>query len=889
MTPGSFRRLFRIPSRPSHAAAEVDEELRFHLESRTADLVRQGSTEADARARALQEFGDLPSTTRALRSSRRRLMTRRARADWRGDLLLDTRIAWRGLIHRPGLALALLLILGLASGACGAIFTVVRAAFFQAMPYPDAARLVHLRESTADGGSSEASWPDFLDWRAQAAESFTALEVWDETNLFVSEGSGLAMNRGARVSAGFFDLLRIRLAMGRGFLPGEDRPGGTDLVILSDTYWRQHFGADPAILDRGLTINGRPHRVVGVLPPGFHFAPAGDAALWLPLDRGAEPRSERFNHWVNVVGRLADGATLTSARAGLGLVMQRLAAAWPETNRGRGIIVVPLGEVITGDLRPVLFALSLTVVLVLVIACANAAGLFLSRTLGRGRELAVRLAIGATRGRVVRQLVTESLLAGVGGALAGLLVARGGVAYLLGGLNEGALDHLPFFRGLSPDGYTLAFLALLAIVTGLASGLAPALVGARSDATHPVAGGARSTTGRRGRRLRDGLVVGQLALTVSLLAGAALVARSLIHLLAEDLGFQASQVVTGRVALSGPEWDDGARQQRFFEALLDRVRVIPGVSTAGAVSQLPLNGGGTNTFRIEGEPEPDAASRPEATMRAVAGDYFQAMGIALVSGRGFTPRDDTTSQGVLVISRSLARLFPGGDPLGRRLRFYAFPDTTWEVVGVVGDVRPGRIDGALPPVIYYTHLQAAENRMTLAVRARDAGPLLSAVRRELGTMGPGPALYAESTMEDVVDESPAVVARRYPLRVIGALAAVALLLTVAGIYGVVANGVAERRRELGIRSALGASGGQLVALILRRGALLIIAGLVAGSGLALVLSRTLTALLYGISPNDPVTLLAVVAVLAGTAFLASWWPARRAGRVNPVEVLNQDG
>jgi putative ABC transport system permease protein len=317
---------------------------------------------------------------------------------------------------------------------------------------------------------------------------------------------------------------------------------------------------------------------------------------------------------------------------------------------------------------------------------------------------------------------------------------------------------------------------------------------------------------------------------------------------------------------------------------------MPGVSAAGAVSNLPLNGGGTNTFRIEGEPEPDAPSRPEATMRAVAGDYFQAMGIPLLTGRLFTARDDSAAQGVLVISRSFARLFPGGNPVGRGLRFYAFPDTTWEIAGVVGDVRPGRIDGTAPPVIYYTHLQAAENRMTLAVRTSGAaGPILSAVRAELGTMGSDVALYAESTMEDVVGNSGAVVARRYPLRVIGAFAAVALLLAVAGIYGVMANGVTERRRELGIRSALGARAGQLVRLILRRGAVIIVLGVLSGSALALAFSRTMSALLYGVEPNDPATLLTVILVLAGTALLACWWPARRAGQVNPVEVLNQDG
>jgi predicted permease len=501
------------------------------------------------------------------------------------------------------------------------------------------------------------------------------------------------------------------------------------------------------------------------------------------------------------------------------------------------------------------------------------------------------MAIGATRGRIVRQLVTESVLVAFGGALIGVIVARLGVAWLVGGLNEGTLDHLPFLRDLAPDAPALIFLALLAVLAGLASGLAPAIVGARSDSSHGVAGGGRPTASRRSGRLRDSLVAGQLALTLALLSGTALMARSLVQLLSRDLGFQADEVVTGRVALSGPSWQDGAAQQRFFTALLERVTTMPGVRTAGAISSLPLSQGGTNTFRVEGELEPDRATPPEGTRRQVAGDYFQAMGIPLISGRLFTSRDDSSAQRVLVLSRALAnRWFPRGEAVGRRMRFYAFPDTTWEVIGIVGDVTVGRIDAEPPPIFYTTYLQVPDNRMSLAIRSV-AGPasVLPGIRSVLGTMGPGIALYAEAPMSEVVSESAAVVARRYPLRVIGAFAAVALLLAVAGVYGVMSNSVAERRREIGIRSALGANGRQLVTLILRRGAILVGVGLVSGGILALIFSRALRSMLYGVSPGDPVTLGAVLLVLAATTMIACWWPARRAARVDPAEILREDG
>jgi len=644
------------------------------------------------------------------------------------------------------------------------------------------------------------------------------------------------------------------------------------------------------VLQRALQINGQPHTIIGVLPERFHFAVAGGADFWLPMDQIAQTRSQRFNHWLRVVGRLKDGVTLSSARTTMGTVMARLESAYPESNSGRGISLVSLREQVTGGLRPVLIALALAVTLVLAIACANAAGLLLSRTLGRGRELAVRMAIGASRGRIVRQLLTESLLIGVGGAVLGILVARIGIGYLVGGMDRGALEYLPFLRDLRPDALTIGFLGLLAMVVGLASGLAPALVGARADVGYPVAGG-HPTANRRSGHLRDGLVAGQLALTLALLTGTALVGRSLLRLLSQDLGFKAEEVVTGRVALSGPAWQQGAAQQRFFENLLERVRAIPGVRTVGAISNLPLNDGGTNTFRVEGEAEPDQAAQPEGTRRQVAGDYFQAMGIPLLAGRLFTARDDSTAQPALVLSAALAkRWFPGGVAVGRRVRFYAFPDTTWEVIGVVGDVTVGRIDAEAPPIFYMTHLQVYDNRLTLTIRSAASGvAILPALRTVLATMGPGVALYYEAPMSAVVSDSPAIVARRYPLRVIGAFAAIALLLAITGVYGVVANGVAERRRELGIRSALGATAAQLVSLIMRRGGGLIAAGIVSGGVLALVFSRTLGSMLYGIRPGDPATLVVVIGLLALTALLATWWPARRAGRVDPAEALRSDG
>jgi putative ABC transport system permease protein len=572
--------------------------------------------------------------------------------------------------------------------------------------------------------------------------------------------------------------------------------------------------------------------------------------------------------------------------------MRRLAAEHSETNAGRGAVAVPLRDEVVGDVRPLLLVLTGAVTLVLLIACANVAGLLVARSLARTRELAIRTALGATRWRLVRQLTTESLLLAVAGGALAVWVAGAGANLLIAMIPEGTRSGLPFW---SPDlgfgGRTALYSTAIAIASGLAFGLLPAISASRVSLGDVLRRSGRGVAGG-GTRLRDVLVAAEIALTIVLLVGTGLLVRSLDQLMRVDPGFDPEQVMTARIALAGPRYASEASQRAFFEDVLARVRSGPGVQSVGAVSNLPLFGGGTNTFRVVGAPEPPSTSRPEATMRAVAGDYFDAMRIRLVAGRQFATRDDSGSTPVIMMNESLARrLFGARTPVGARLRFYAFPEQDWEVIGIVGDVKTTRLDVEAPPTIYYAQLQAPQNRMTLAVRvscpagACDPAAVSGAIRRAVAQSDPTLPIYAVATMAEQMRDSPAVFARRYPLLLVGLFAATALVLAVVGLYGVISYAVAQRTREFGIRVALGAPLPAIRGAVLRRGAMVAAAGVVVGVPAALALTRLMRGMLYGVTWADPMTYAVVSAVLILVALMASWIPAHRATRIEPTVAL----
>jgi predicted permease len=869
--------------RTAVADADVHEEMAYHLELATAENVRRGMSPSEARRQARLASGGLTIAAEAVHDRRG--------LPWVEALLGDVRYAVRTLRRSPAFTVVAVLTLALGIGANTAIFSVVNAVLFRPLPYVRPDRLVNVWETKGGDVSihSGASYPDLLDWRRERS-LFASVEAYDETNVTVGSADGGDMVGGARVTSGFFTMLGVAPLYGRSFGADDDASGGTLSVILSHGFWTRQFAADPAVVGRTLTVDGTPLEIRGVLPPQFNFAPAGDADLWLPIGRSDEVRAQRANRWLKVVGRLREGVTVDRARHRMDDVMRALTVEYPETNVNRGAMVAPLRDEITAGVDRPLLVLFGAVGIVLLIASANVAGLVLTRSIERGREIALRGALGASRARLVSQLVTESIVLALAGAALGTWMAAGAVRLLVDAIPPAMFERIPSLRGASVDLTALAFTMATTVGTAVVFGLAPAVLTSRRSAAELLRSGSRAGVGRAQRRLRDGLVIAEIALTLVLLVGASLMGRSLFTLLHVDPGFVAERVATARIALAGPAYSLGARQQRFFEDLLTRVRALPGVEASGAISNLPLQGGGRTTFRVDGAATPSVAERPEATIRTVAAEYFRALRIPLVHGRHLDTRDDRPGAYAVVINASLARRLFGSRPaVGERLRFYEGPDSAWTIVGVVGDVKTGRLDEPAAPTIYYSHLQQPANRMTVVARTGgDPASLIAAIRREVRALDPNVAVYAPGTMMEQVARSPAVYSRRYPLVLLGAFAAAALLLAISGVYGVIAYAVTQRAREIAIRMALGARSGDVLALVMRRGLRVVGVGILVGTVIAFLAARALSSLLYGITTADRSAYGATWGLLLVVGALASYLPARRAMRLDPATLLRSE-
>ncbi len=804
----------------------------------------------------------------------------------------DLRYALRQLRTHPGYAALVAATLALGIGANTAMFSAVNAVVLRPLPFRDPGRLYALWEANpVKGWDRETAAPaNMYDWKAgvSAFEDVAAYADFDDEKVLTGQGEPRVLNA-TDVTGNFFQVLGVQPRLGPGFRPEETWRGSEPVVLLSDATWRDRFGADPAIVGRTIRLDGVSHRVVGVMPAGFRY-PNADVQAWLPMGWDPASRTKTFfrrAHWLRPIARLRAGATPAEARTQLGSVVGRLQKQYPETNRNMSAGMTSLHRFVVGDTRAPLLVLLGAVGLLLLLACANVANLLLVRASGRAREMAVRLALGAQGRRLVRLLMTESLLLSVVGGAAGILLGWWGTRALERLQPRGLLRVAHFGMDLR----VLGFAAAITVVSGLFFGLAPALWARRADAAETLREGRHTgVPGRGARRTAGALVVAEVALALLLVTGAGLLVRSFWHLKNVDPGFDPRGVLSATVELPGSKYDTGTKATAFFEELVARARALPSVESAAATSQLPLiEQGYTSDFSIEGRDPGDYGS--EVIHRRVTPGYFRTMRVPVLEGRTLTDADRMDGRMVAVINQALARkYFPNQDPVGQRIASDAHPDSTsvWRtIVGVVGSERQNGM--ARPPQIemLVPVAQDPTSKMSLLLRtAGDPTALVPAVRRVVHQLDPDLPLFRVRTMASVRDES--LARQRYLMTLLLVFAGVALVLAVVGVYGVTAQAAHQRTREIGIRVALGARLRDVLVAVVGRSMALIGGGLLVGAGAALLATRAMTSLLFQVSPDDPPTYAVVAAVLAVAGLLASWLPARRAARVDPMTVLREE-
>lgn len=806
------------------------------------------------------------------------------------SIIKDIRFALRGLLkHRAFTAIAVVT-LALGIGGSTSIFTVVDAALIRGLPYKSPDRLYHLWEKTPQDKFSkrEFSYPDYQDYEKNNVFE-GGLAAYTGGGALLS-GSGESENVGApRVSANFFSVLGVNPILGRTFQAGEDRPGGNRVTVLTYAFWQRRFGGDPGIIGRGLTINGEGYEVIGVLPASFQFALRNND-LWLPYQPTQNQLTRRYMHGTNLIGRLKPGLGPTEAQSELSVIANRIEQEFNSSHAGTTAYVVPLQEEIVGTVRPILLVLLAAVGFVLLIACANVASLLLTRALSRQKEVAIRSALGASRWRVIRQLLTESLLLSVLGGAAGLLIAYWGVPALVASIPQNQLNAMPFLKSLGLDTGILAFSFGLSLLTGLVFGLAPALQSSRLDLNEALKEGGRQTSSGASHRLRSAMVVAEISLAVVLLVGAGLMMKSLLRLLQTDIGFKPENVLTMTVVLPPSKYNDPNQQINFNDQLRQRVQSLPGVTGAGTVNILPLNPGNTTRFYVEGDPVPQPGKETEANIRTVSDDYFKSLGVPLLAGRTFDARENPNSTQVVIIGKTIAdRMFPGRDPIGKKLRYASIEVPPIEIVGVVGDVKITGLDEAVKPVLYYSFRQNPSTFANLVTRtSSDPNVLVNSIRNEVRNLEPEAAILNVRSMDDMIAQTPASFMRRFPALLISIFAGVALLLASIGIYGVVSYSVSQQTHYIGVRMALGASPVDILKMVLKQGLVLALLGVGIGVVAALGLMRLLSSLLYQVSTNDVSTFAIVTGALFVVALLACYVPARRATKVDPLVALRYE-
>ncbi|HWS90012.1 MAG TPA: ABC transporter permease [Pyrinomonadaceae bacterium] len=870
---GKLRHRLRALLKKSEMDREMDEEVRFHLEREAEEYVRRGMTPSEARRAALLRFGGVERVREECRQARGVRVIQ--------DLRQDLRYGVRTLLKQPGFTLVAVLTLALGIGAGTTIFSAVNPILFEPLPYPQAERLVSVLE-TFDNGARNPGTFGMYRGLAERSRSFEALAVYKTWLPSMTGAEHPERFEGQRVSAEYFRVLGIRPALGRDFQPSDDVAGGPGVVIIGDSLWRRRFGGEPGIVGRSVTLDDSPCTIIGVMPGGFENVLAPDAEVWAPLQYDMSLTSA-WGHHLRTVGRLRPGVSVeqatreTDALGHAVLDEQRPETYSPQTK----FVVSSLKEEVTGSVKPALLAIVSAVLLLLLIACVNVTNLLLARGAQRRGEFAMRAALGAERGRLIRQLLTESLLLALAGGALGLLAAQFGAGVLV------ALSppELPRAGAIRVDAAAFAFAFGSAALVGLLVGLVPALHATRGDLREAVQQSSRRTAG--GQQLtRRVLVVAEVALALVLLVGAGLLLRSMERLFAVDPGFDTSHLLTMQVQTS--RRFDKEATERFYARALEAVRSVPGVTAAAFTNQLPLSGDEDEYgAHFEGD---DPGTAYNVFRYAVSPGYLETTGVPLLRGRTLGEHDVAGAPPAILISESLARRrFPGQDPIGHRVHVGPRTGPGFNVVGVVGDVKQVSLASSQPDAVYVTtaQWQFVDRTLSLVVRARgDAAALAPAVRRAVWSVDRDQPIVRVATMDELLAASAAE--RRFASILFKAFGLAALVLAAVGIYGVLSGSVNERTREIGVRLALGASRGRILALVLRQGMTLTGIGVAAGLCGAAAASGALVSLLYGVSRLDPAAYLGVAALLAAVSAAACWLPAWRAARVDPSITLRSE-
>jgi putative ABC transport system permease protein len=804
-------------------------------------------------------------------------------------MMADIRYAIRMLAKSPAFTFIAVLTLALAIGANSAIFSIVNAVLLRPLPYPHSEELVRVFGVQPQFPTAPSSPANFLEWRTEN-QVFTHIASWVGQGFNLTGTDKPERVIGARVSSDLFQLLGVQPALGRDFTADEDRDGGDRVVILSYEFWQRRFGGDPNVIHQAITLSDQTCTIVGVMPRGFAF-PTTRAQIWTPIAFNPAERALRDTNFIDVVARLKPGVSIQQAQANMTAVAQRQTERYPQTNTGVGVKVVSLQEYIVGKARPMLVVLLGAVAFVLLIACANVANLLLARAAARHREMAIRGALGASRSQVVRLLLTESVLLALVGGAVGLLLAIWSLDLLVS-LKPA---NLPRLAEIGVNRTVFLFTAAVSVFTGILFGLAPAWQVSRSDLNEGLKESGRGgSDAPRRHRLRALLVISEVALSLVLLVGAGLMIRSFARLLAVDPGFKADHVLTAFVSLPVAKYPNREQQVTFFDRLIERLRNVPGINAAGVVTDLPLYGSSSTGFDVDGRPSALPGQRAMTDYRMISPDYFAAMGMRLVKGRTFSAHDTEAAPGVVIINESMAaRFFAGEEPIGQRLNLSARPNDLREIIGVVADVHNEGLDTDVKPEVYVPLLQSAApylasmtSAMTIAMRSTiDPTALGQTVREQVQALDKDQPVSEIKSMEWYVADSMAQ--RRFNMLLLGVFAGLALVLAAIGIYGVIAYTVTQRTHEMGIRIALGARGGDILRLIFSNAMATTIVGIVIGLGAAFALTRLLQSLLYQVTATDPVVFATIPLLLLAVAVLATYFPARRAMKVDPITALRE--